>query len=173
MIGWMLGLIGVGGIAALIFVPGLFAAVAAFVVGVFDVLMRVSVPLLIAMVAAVAFMLPSTWRWAVVSHRLHVSEAARASLVNTNDQLSVALETLTGNVRTLTASLRNQNAAVGRWKAESEEASRRATQAAREARAQAKRYETRIDRIRAAKPSEDVCASARALVVKTLSEDRP
>ncbi|CAN7310801.1 hypothetical protein LJR164_001649 [Phenylobacterium sp. LjRoot164] len=75
-------------------------------------------------------------------------------------------------VDNLTDALEVQNAAVDRMEAEARERSRRADAAIAEARRKAAIYKAKADRLARAQPGPDMCASARSLIIDSLSEDR-
>lgn len=76
------------------------------------------------------------------------------------------------NVDRLTESLEQQNAAVDALREEGEERTRRADAAIRAAQRQAADYKAKADRLARARPGPDMCASARYLIIDSLSEDR-
>lgn len=82
------------------------------------------------------------------------------------------LKLCTANVDTLTATLEKQNSAVDALKAEADERTKRAREAISRAEQQAAHYRAKADRIAAATPGPDMCASARELIVNSLQEDR-
>lgn len=88
-------------------------------------------------------------------------------------QLGDDLKLCTANVDTLTSSLERQNSAVDQLRAESDERTRRAKEAIRQAQVQAETYRAKADRLARATPGPDVCSSARELIVTSLQEDRP
>lgn len=68
--------------------------------------------------------------------------------------------------------LSTQNVAIDRLQTEGEERSRAADAAIRKAQQEARAYKAKAERIARAKPGPDQCASARGLIVDTLSEER-
>lgn len=82
------------------------------------------------------------------------------------------LKLCNANVDTLTATLEKQNSAVDALKAEADERTKRAREAIARAEQQAAHYRAKADRIAAATPGPDMCASARQLIVDSLAEDR-
>lgn len=87
-------------------------------------------------------------------------------------QLGDDLKLCNANVGTLTATLEKQNSAVDALKAEADERTKRAREAIARAEQQAAHYRAKADRIAAATPGPDMCASARELIVDSLQEDR-
>lgn len=83
------------------------------------------------------------------------------------------LKLCNANVDTLTVSLERQNSAVDQLRAESDERTRRAQEAIRQAQVQAETYRAKADRLARATPGPDMCASARDLIITSLQEDRP
>lgn len=131
---------------------------------------RMSVLLALAAVSVVAAGL--TWKLVVVDH--HRKTAERSV-----EKLTGALNVCTGNLAQATqdiaqrdAQIETQNRAVAALKADSDARLKRADAAISAARQQARTYKARAERIAAARPSGDVCTSARSLIVETLSEDR-
>jgi hypothetical protein len=173
MIGWMLGLLGVGGIAALVFIPGLAGAAFGVGQGLFRRLMEISVPLLVAGTVLLVWSGFLIWRWGVAAHDRDKARDQVEIVTGERDKARIDLALCNSNVDTLTASLESQNAAIDRLKAEGDERTRRANAAIRKAQEQARGYQRRIARLEAATPaSGDLCVSARSLIVDTLAEDR-
>ena len=143
-----------------------------FVRGIYDLLMRISIPLLLAGLAVAVIALPPTFKWATTAGELKKSERKVEKL---GGDLKVAKSDLIAcqaNVDTLTFSLERQNAAVDQLKADSDARTKRANAAIARAQEQARGYRAKIHRLESAKPSGDVCTSARSLIVETLRADR-
>lgn len=144
-----------------------------FLKGVFQALMRVSVPLLLAGIVLMAVSGCLIWKWGVADRAWRKAEAKVARL---DDSLQVARRDLAicaGSIDRLTASLEAQNALVDALRAEGDARTRRANAAIRRANEQARGLRARIDRLERARPSGELCESARSLIVEALREDRP
>lgn len=140
--------------------------------GAYDVLMRISIPLLLAIVACAVLAVPTAWKLAVTSGKLKKSEAAVVKLDKANSSLKSDLATCNANVDDLSTSLEIQNKAVDALKAESDARTKRAQAAITEAQKQARGFKAKIAKLEAAKPMPDQCVSARNLIIQTLSESR-
>lgn len=177
MIGWIFGLLGVGSIAGVLalylLAPAAFLVAWTFVKGVFNTLMKISVPLLLAGIVLLVCSGFLIWRWGIADHGRKVAEKQIVSVTGERDKARADLSACHANVDALTVSLEAQNAAVDRLKAEGDERTRRANAAIQKAQAQAKALQGRISRLENAKPaSGDLCSSARSLIIDTLEEDR-
>ena len=139
---------------------------------VYDLLMRVSVPLLLALTAVAVLAIPPTFKWASTAGKLRKAEAQAAAQ---NDVLARTRGELTacqGDADRLTAALETQNAAIDAMKAESDARTTRANAAIRRAQEQNRALQGKIVRLERARATDDVCMSAQSLIVETLREDR-
>jgi len=82
--------------------------------------------------------------------------------------LQARLATCRAEARGLRGSLDRQSAAVAAWKAEADARQRAAEKAAHDARVVAESLRRRVAEILAARPGENVCASADALILESL-----
>lgn len=98
------------------------------------------------------------------------ADAKRSAVII--EKLDGDLKACRSNVDTLTIALDRQNDAVDSLKADADERTQRAQEAIRRAEQQAAHYRAKADRIAAAKPGPDMCASARQLIIDSLAEDR-
>jgi chromosome segregation ATPase len=140
--------------------------------GLYRILMRISIPLLLAIVACAVLAVPTAWKLAITSGKLRKSEARVARLDDALSGARIELKTCHGNTDRLTTSLEAQNAAVDALKAESDARTARANVAIRRAQEQSRALQGKIARLERTRPSSDVCASARSLIIDTLGEDR-
>jgi len=140
--------------------------------GGYDLLMRISIPLLLALVALVVCLVPPTWKWARAAKQLHDAQRHVAQLDRDLSATKAELVSCHMSTDRLTTALENQNAAVDALKADSDARMARADEAIRRAQEQARRYRDKASRIAAARPTADVCESARGLIISTLAEDR-
>ena len=172
MIGWILGLIGVGGVAALLFVPGLFAAVSTFAIGVFNALMRISIPLLLVMVGVALLAVPTMLNIAGLKRDLRKSEAMTVRVTGERDLARSDLLACQTTRRNLDAALNQQNALVEQLGEERDAAIARGNAAIRKANELSRKYRGKIARLEKSRPGLDQCASARQIIVETLGADR-
>lgn len=88
------------------------------------------------------------------------------------DNLDRKLKTCEASVANLTGSLELQNDQVDLLRSESVERAQRAAEAIKRAESQTRTAQAKIDRLQRSKPSNDICASARTMIVQSLGEDR-
>jgi septal ring factor EnvC (AmiA/AmiB activator) len=143
-----------------------------FVRSVFRALTGISLPLLLVMALVAAAAVPPTWKWATASRRLSQAQRAIASQGMELGRARRELAVCTASLNDTAGALEAQNAAVDRLRVERMAATRRANAAVATARNQARAFEAKIRRLEAVAPTADVCASARALIVQSLEEDR-
>lgn len=140
-------------------------------------LYRLSMPVLIAALLLVGATLFFSVKLAGAVHARKVAEREANQLHAEIDDPKVGwrakLSRCETSVDDLTRSLEDQNKAVQQLKDESDQRTRRANAAIAEARRQARGLQARVMTLQAKTPaSGDLCASARQLIVETLSEDR-
>lgn len=147
---------------------GLFLMIRGF----WRMLMAISVPLLLLIAVVSVTAAGFTWKLVAANHGRKLAE-------RTADKLMSELGVCTGNLAQATQDIaerderiKAQNRAVAALKAESDARTERANAAIAAARQQAQAFKAKAERIAAAKPSGDVCTSARSLIVDTLKEDR-
>lgn len=172
MLTFILSLLGVGGVIALLVATGKWLMVVGLAAQVYRFLMARSIPLLLAgliLTGSCGFLV---WKWGAEAQSRRAAEKQVGTLTGKLNACSASLEKATEDLADRDEKIRRQNAAVDELKAESDAATRRADAAIRKAREQARGYEARIDRLKRARPSGDVCTSARTLIIDTLSEDR-
>jgi hydroxypyruvate isomerase len=164
---FLLGFVGIGGAIGLGF---LFFHPAGRKLLAF--MMEFTVPLLIAglvLIAVSGFLIA---KWSGADHRAKV-EGKRADRAEANAAgLETKLSVCNANLDVLTVALEGQNQAIDRLKSEGEERTRRANAAVQRAQEQARGLQRKISRLENAKPSGDVCTSARSLIVETLRGER-
>ncbi len=168
MIQFLLGFVGIGGVIGLAFL--LIHPVGQKLLA---ELMKFTVPLLIAAVVMLAGSGFLIWKWSAAADGRKKAEAQVDQLTVSLEQCNANLVIEQGNTKRLDAALKQQNAAVIQLKAEGDERTRRANAAIRKAQEQARVYQRRIARLEAATPvSDDLCVSARSLIIDALKEDR-
>lgn len=142
------------------------------VLGFWGWLMQARMSVLLALAAVSIIAVAFTWKLVITDHH---RKAAERSVDRLTDELGVCTGNLaqaTQDIAQRDALIEGQNRAVAALKAESDARTQRANAAIAAARQQARTYKARAERIAAARPSGDVCTSARSLIVETLSEDR-
>jgi parvulin-like peptidyl-prolyl isomerase len=147
-------------------------AVWLFLRAAYDFLMRVSVPLLVAGIVLLTVSGGLIWKWGIADHGRKVAERKVDALDRANGRLKSDLASCHASVDELTDSLEKQNAAVDLLKSESDARAKRAAAAVRAAQEQARGMQRTISKLQAARPSGDVCTSARSLIVETLGAER-
>lgn len=143
-----------------------------FLKGAYDVLMRISVPLLLAGLVLLTVSGGLIWKWGVADHARKRAEARAIRLDGSLAETRTALAACHASVDELTRSLEMQNAAVDALKADSDERTRRASAALKRAQEQTRGLRAQVVRLERARPYGDVCTSARTLIVETLREER-
>lgn len=167
MIHWLLGLVGIGGLIGAAFL--LLHPVGQKLLA---VLMEFTIPLLVAAVVMLGVSGFLIWKWSGEADQRRTAEHQVEKLDKANASLKTDLKACNASVDTLTTSLETQNAAVDALKAESDARAKRAAAAVRKAQETARGYQRTISKLQEARPSGDVCTSARSLIVETLGAER-
>jgi len=143
-----------------------------FLKGIYDFLMRISIPLLLAGLAVAVFSIPPTFKWATTAGELKKSEKRVERLTTSLEQCGADLERANETIAEQDAKIGRQNDEVRKLEIASKTATKRADEAIRKAEEQARVFRNKEARLRAVKPSGDICEAGRDIMFNSLKEDR-